>query len=200
MKNCRPLLIVIVALFLSISGSPAGDSVELQTVKGKTTAPLESADNKPVVLIFIATDCPIANGYVPEINRIYEKYSAQGVKFTLVHPEPSTSDGAALEHAAEYSLKPPVVVDRKHTLVAAANATTTPEVAVFDGSQKLIYRGRIDDRYSDYGDRKPEAKVHNLRDALDAALLGNPIPLAHVPALGCLIEPLPSPEKGPSRK
>ena len=165
MKNFRPLLIVIVTLFLSISGSPAGDAVELQTVKGKTTAPLESADNKPVVLIFIATDCPIANGYVPEINRIYEKYSAQGVKFTLVHPEPSTSDGAALEHAAEYSLKPPVVVDRKHTLVAAANA-----------------------------------KVHNLRDALDAALLGNPIPLAYVPALGCLIEPLPSPQKDPSRK
>lgn len=194
------MLFILVALGFSAGNSPAGDVVEFQTIKGKTTAPLESGDNKPVVLIFIATDCPIANGYVPEINRIYEKYSSQGVKFTLVHPEPSTSDAAALEHAAEYSLKPPVVVDRKHTLVKAARATTTPEVVVFDGSQNLLYRGRIDDRYSDYGDRKPEAKVHNLRDALDAALLGNPIPLAHVPALGCLIEPLPSPAKGTPRK
>ncbi len=174
---------------LSATVTIAGDFV-LKDIHQNEIAPLKSIDDKPVVLIFISTDCPIANGYAPEINRIYEKYSEQKVKCTLVHVDPELTNRDATKHADEFALKPAVVVDRKHELVQAAGAKTTPEAVVFDSAGKVVYRGRINDRYADYGDRRNTVKTHNLRDTLDAVLAGKEVKVKETRALGCLIEPL----------
>jgi tetratricopeptide (TPR) repeat protein len=39
-----------------------------------------------VVLIFAASDCPISNRYVPEIARLTNEFSPQGVRFWWVYP------------------------------------------------------------------------------------------------------------------
>jgi hypothetical protein len=52
----------------------------------------------------------------------------------------------------------------------------TPEVAVVGPGGALLYRGRIDDLWSDYGKRRQEPTTRDLRAALDAALAGRPTP------------------------
>lgn len=143
------------------------------------------------VMIFIATDCPIANSYAPEINRIYQDYSEKGIAIQLVYPDTELQEEDLVKHVAEYRLKLPTTIDRDHTLVKRAGVSITPEVAVFDAGGKVVYRGRIDNLYADYGERRREVTERYLRDALDAMLRGEIPSVKETPAIGCLIERLP---------
>lgn len=138
--------------------------------------------------LFVATDCPIANGYAPEIERIYRAYREKGVSFRLVFPDRDLTEEAVKQHLAEYELTAPFVIDRDRALVKRASATTTPEVVVFDRDGAVTYRGRIDNRYSDLGDRRGTVTEFYLRDALDALLAGRKPTPARTEAIGCLIE------------
>lgn len=140
------------------------------------------------VLLFVIPDCPIVNRYAPEINRIYDTYSKKGVKLTLVYTEPSLTSKDVAKHRNEYSLKPEGVLDPGFELVKMAGATITPEAAVYNAEKELVYLGRIDDRFTDYGDRRLEPTERNLRLALDAVLAGLPVEMKEAKAIGCYIE------------
>jgi len=142
---------------------------------------------KAVVLLFIARDCPVSNSYAPEIKRIIARYTPQKVAFTLVYPDPGTSLAAAKQHAKEYGYTCPLLLDPAHRLVRRAGVTVTPEAAVFAQGGRLLYRGRIDDLYLGFGQRRYAVTRHDLRDALDAALAGWPAPTRRTQAIGCFI-------------
>ncbi len=142
---------------------------------------------KAVVLLFIAHDCPISNSYAPEIKRILAHYTPEKIAFYLVYSEPGLSLSAAKQHAREYGYTCPLVLDPKHRWAQKAGATVTPEAAVFSPSRKLLYRGRIDDLYFGYGQRRFAATAHDLRDALDAVLIGKPVLKPRMQAIGCFI-------------
>ncbi len=146
-----------------------------------------AAGTKAVVLLFIARDCPVSNSYAPEIKRIIARYMTQKVAFTLVYPDPDTSLAAARRHAKDYGYICPLLLDPAHRLVRRAGATVTPEAAVFAPSGKLLYRGRIDDLYLGFGQRRFAATRHDLRDALDAVLAGRPVPVPRTQAIGCFL-------------
>jgi hypothetical protein len=76
--------------------------------------------------------------------------------------------------------------DPAHALVKFTKATITPEAAVVAGG-RVVYRGRIDDRYVDLGVERPSPTVHDLADALAAVLAGKPVPHATTQAVGCFI-------------
>ncbi len=141
-----------------------------------------------VVELFVAPDCPIVNGYAPEIERLYREYRDKGVTFLLVYPDRDLDEAKVQAHRAEYSLTLPFVIDREHARVAKAGAKTTPEAVVFDAKGTIRYRGRIDDRYSDLGDRRATVTAAYLREAIEALLAGKEPPRARTPAIGCLIE------------
>jgi len=145
------------------------------------------ADARWIVCLFTRTDCPISNSYAPEVRRIYEKFSPRGVSFYLVYPDPDESPKLIEKHLKEYSYPFPALRDPKHELVKIAEAKITPEAAVFDASGKLLYRGRIDDRYVDFGKMRAAATQKDLETALEAILSGKPAPTAGGPAIGCFI-------------
>ena len=76
--------------------------------------------------------------------------------------------------------------DPTHALVKFVGATVTPEAAVYAGG-RVVYRGRIDDRYVDLGVERPAPTRHDLADALTASLAGKPAPHATTQAVGCFI-------------
>src|SRR5262249_10826420 len=80
-----------------------------------------------VVLLFTRTDCPISNRYAPEIERLYRKYSPQGVEFRLVYPERDLSKEAMEGHRREFGFPMPGLLDPEHVYVARGHARTTPE-------------------------------------------------------------------------
>ena len=65
----------------------------------------------------------------------------------------------------------------------------TPEVAVFSGNRELIYHGRIDNWYEDFGRARPQPTTHELDEAIHAAVEGGPAP-ASVGGVGCYISDL----------
>ena len=121
------------------------------------------------VLIFVSTDCPISNRYAPEIKRLHDEFTPRGVRFRLVYPNPLDSDADISKHLEEYGYPHIAQRDRDHTLVKMAGATITPEAAVFDARERLVYRGRIDDRFVELGRERPAATQSDLRTCADGA-------------------------------
>ena len=189
MKSCFFVLSVLAAAHVSLlqSGEKVSPPLTFKTLKGKEVTPLKSENGKPSVVIFITNDCPIANGYAPELNRIATEYVKKDVKVTLVHVDPDLTAANAVQHADDYGLKANIVLDPTQKLVAATGATITPEAVVYSATGKQVYRGRINNQYSDLGDRRNTVSDHTLRNALEAALAGKSVARKDVPAIGCFI-------------
>ena len=156
------------------------------------------AERPVTVLVFLFPDCPVANRFAPEINAIYDDYGEKGVAFYRVYAGTHISAEAVETHTREYSHQFPAVLDPDLDLVRLTGARVTPEAVVIDAEGEQHYRGRINNRYVDFGQYRPEATVHDLRDALDAVLAGEPVAEPVTKAVGCFL-PVP-PEAEPSRE
>ncbi len=137
------------------------------------------------VLLFVRTDCPITNRYAPELQRISAEFKDRGVEFWLVYPDASETAQHIDEQMKEYHFPGTPLRDPRHELVKRAHATVAPEAAVFDGSGRLLYHGRIDDRWVDIGKSRPVAQTHDLEDAIAAVLAGKPVAQPETRAVGC---------------
>jgi hypothetical protein len=78
------------------------------------------------------------------------------------------------------------VADPNRELTNRAKASVTPQAAVF-ADDELVYSGRIDDRYLDFGKYRNQPLHRELRDALDAVLAGSAPRTASAKAVGCAI-------------
>src|SRR4051812_38695473 len=84
------ILIALVAVFLQV-----------RTLDGAVVRPLEPA-GAANVLLFVGTDCPISNGYAPEIQRVCAAAAARGVRCLLVYEDAGLTVEAARAHLAAY--------------------------------------------------------------------------------------------------
>ncbi|NNE90954.1 MAG: redoxin domain-containing protein [Verrucomicrobiales bacterium] len=182
--------LILSSFLLPVFGFAGEKTPEFTTLSGKKIAPLSHADDTVAVVIFITVDCPVANAYAPEINRLHQAFADKPVRITLVHVDPDLSAEDAKKHASDYRLEAPVIIDRKHRLVAITEARYTPEAAVYDAKGERVYLGRINNLYSGFGDRRRVVTEHNLRDAITAALAGKPVTKPKVEPVGCYIPDL----------
>jgi thiol-disulfide isomerase/thioredoxin len=140
------------------------------------------------VYVFTTTDCPISNRYAPEINRLALKFKDQA-KFVLVYPVPTDSPEMIRDHQKKFGYALESTRDTAQALVKKAGATVTPEVAIMKGNQ-LLYRGRIDDRYVDFGKERPAPTKRDLEDALTAIVAGKSVASRETRAIGCILSDL----------
>lgn len=188
-------LLIFLLLVVSCPSVPAVPSksapvIQVKDLNGALVRPFDSKGRKATVLFFIAHDCPISNGYAPEISRTCREYGARNVALYVVYVEPSLSVAAARAHARAYGYAlSAALLDPKHRLVKHAGATITPEAAIFSPDGRLRYRGRIDDRYPSLGQRREVVTTHDLRASLEAVLAGKPVPVQTTTAVGCFIPP-----------
>lgn len=139
------------------------------------------------VLIFTTVDCPIANGYAPQINQIVKDYTDKHVAFFLVHVDSDVTTKDAREHAKDYGYTCPVILDPEHKIVNFVGATMTPEACVFTREGKLAYLGRINDWYAGLGKKRFNVRNEDLRNALDAVLAGREVATPRTKVIGCNI-------------
>ena len=161
--------------------------LNLVDIGGSTHRPFDDSQVRAVVLVFVVTDCPIANSYMPEFNRLHADYEQRGVRLFLIQVDPELSVENAREHARLYELRPPVVLDARHDWVRKVGATITPEAAVLSPTGEVLYLGRIDNRYAGLGKRRDQVTSHDLRDSLDSILAGRPVSQPRIAAVGCNI-------------
>ncbi|HEX8766520.1 MAG TPA: redoxin family protein [Candidatus Acidoferrum sp.] len=177
-------LLIAGAVLLAFPLALAAQKTALH-IDGSPADPFQEAAGKPVVLIFVRTDCPISNRYAPLLQRISGQYAGKA-GFWLVYLGKTASAEKIRQHESEYGYKLPALRDPQHALVTQAQAQVTPEAAVFDAHHRLIYHGRIDNWYEDLGRARPAATTHELEEAIQAALHGT-APPAHTPGVGCYI-------------
>jgi hypothetical protein len=142
------------------------------------------------VAVFARSDCPISNRFAPEIRRLYETYQPRGVDFYLVYVDPAEEPQTIRRHLKEFNYPCQGLRDPKHQLVSLCKATITPEAAVFDRDRKIAYVGRINDLYTELGSARPKPTTHELADAIDSTIAGEPPKVPRMKAVGCPIADL----------
>ena len=169
------------------SASAQALSFRLTDSNGTVHTERELARTHGAVFIFIMPDCPVSQGYVPEMNRIADGYAARGIAFFAVQADVTASLATVRAHVAEFGYHFPVLLDPRQQLVRRTGATTTPEAIVITSAGSVLYQGRIDNRIASLGVTRPQATEFDLRNALDAVLAGRPIVHPRTTAYGCLI-------------
>ena len=184
---------MLLYLFVAVSeGSlaAAGQGVlQLRDTRGVLHRPLNVKGARATVLIFITHDCPISNRYAAEINRIHTAYASRKIAFYMIYTDADLTAAQARQHAKDFGYHSVALLDRTHLLVKKVRATVTPEAFVLSPAGKVLYRGRIDDTYVDYGKSRLKPKKRDLRDALDAIVNGKPVPNPVTKSIGCFITP-----------
>jgi peroxiredoxin len=190
------LMIVAAAAVVTAAEAPLGQigPFELADVDGRGATLDDWKNQKAALIFFLGAECPVSNGYAPSMQRLAEKYAPRGVVSWGVHCDSTLSAEAAAEHAKEYALKFRVLLDPAQTLAGSAGVRVTPEAVVVSPAGKVLYRGRIDDRYSSDGKRRDVPRVYDLEAALEAVLNGEVPKVSQTVSFGC---PLPKLKAGP---
>jgi hypothetical protein len=153
--------------------------------KSRTFFSETNAAAKALVFIFILPDCPICNSYAPELKRLRSAFPE--IEFHLVYADPDIAATEARQHSKDYDFGFPGLLDPMHQLMRKSGATRVPEAAVFSPEGKLLYRGRIDDRYIDFGKKRDSPRQRDLQDALRSILKNKPARWPDKPPIGCYI-------------
>ncbi|HEV2970568.1 MAG TPA: redoxin domain-containing protein [Pirellulales bacterium] len=153
---------------------------------GETRALAEYGDKRAVVLVFVSTECPIANEYLPIVDQLAKKYADQSVQFLAIYSSPSDDAAKIAAHVKQFEIKIPALYDQDQQILRAAGAERTAEALVLDARRVVRYRGRIDDRFG-YNYHRDSATQNDLEAALDELLAHREISTATTPVQGCLI-------------
>jgi hypothetical protein len=138
------------------------------------------------VLVFTDTSCPIAQRYLPVLEKLNAEWKPRGVALIAVNASTGDSIGAMAAQSVRFGCTFPFVKDFDGVCARALGVTHTPGAVVLDAERKLRYRGRIDDQFRPGGAR-PEPSRADLREAILAVLDGKPIEKAETPIDGCPI-------------
>jgi len=160
---------------------------QLRDTQGVAHTQAEFAGHRAVVLFFTTTDCPIANSYVPELNRIHDAYASRGVLFFAVQTDLTIPLADVAKYASDFHYAYPLLLDPNQLLVRFTGASITPQVAILAPDGKLLYLGRVDDRVADFGKQRPAPTIKDLRVSLDAVLAGKVVPHVTTKSIGCAI-------------
>ncbi len=163
---------------------------DLPGVEGTKTSLASFQGKKGLVVIFMCNHCPYVKHVAPELARLSKEYMGKGIGFvginsndTDAYPDDNFENMVLEAESQGYEF--PYLLDEDQSVAKTYRAACTPDIFVFDGEQKLVYRGQLDD--SRPKNDKP-LNGSDLRLALDAILEGRPVADAQKPSIGCNIK------------
>jgi len=161
----------------------------LPGVDGRMHGTDDYADTPVLVVIFSCNHCPYVQAWEDRMIAIQRDYLDRGVQFLVInsndptqYPEDSFEEMQKRARLKGYPF--PYLFDETQEVARAYGAERTPEVFVFDRDRRLRYHGAIDDNYED----PSRVRAHYLRDALDALLAGEPVPVEDTRPVGCTVK------------
>ncbi len=169
-----------------------GDSApdfNLNGVDGRTYSLQTFAESPVLVIVFSCVHCPYVINSEARMIRFHADTKGRGVAFVAINSNAESTyadDGFAgmQDRARERGFEFPFLHDESQQISLAYGALKTPHYFVFDAERKLRYTGRMDDRPRHPG----EETTHELRDAVESLLAGNPIETPLTNPIGCNIK------------
>ena len=159
------------------------DDFKLPDADGKEHSLKSLAGSKGVVVIFIATKCPVSNAYNERMEKLAQEYKAKGVNFIGINSNNTEPASEVKSHASEKGLTFTILKDDGNKIADRLGATRTPEAYVLDANMKLVYHGRIDNSQKLEG-----ITSEDLRDAVNEMLAGKAVTKTGGAAFGCTIK------------
>jgi len=177
-------------------GDPAPD-FSLPGIDGQTHRLAEYRDGKMLMIFFTSNHCPTSHGVAARLKQFLADFRNRGLTFVAINP--NHPDGLSIDelgyskyddsfedmkkYAADEGFDFPYLYDGETQAVARAyGCLATPHVFLFDSDRKLRYQGRFDD--SQYAD-PATVKSPDARNAVEALLAGQPVPVAVTKPHGC---------------
>ncbi len=160
------------------------------TVSDKLIAQNDIQGSAATVVLFLCNHCPYVVHINEELVRLANDYSPKGIAFVAISSNDAVKypqDGPDLmkTHAQSVGYPFPYLYDETQEVARAFDAACTPDIFVFDGENRLVYRGQLDDSRPNSG--KP-VTGKELRAALEAILNGMTIPHPQRASAGCNIK------------
>ena len=191
----KKILIPIMGLTFLLAGEleigstmPLKD-LELADISGKNITLATAKGDAGTLVVFSCNTCPWVIRWEDRYVSLANTYAQKGIGMIAVNSNAARFGGEdsleeMLEHAKNNGYNFPYAQDPESELASAFGATKTPHIYLFNGDDKLVYRGAIDDN------AKNAKKVDEpfLANAIDALLAGNPINPQTTKALGCSIK------------
>jgi peroxiredoxin len=174
---------LLIASLLQASDKKTVENFTLSDVNGTQHSLSDYRPSKAIVLMFIATRCPVSNAYNDRMVKLSEEYSARGISFIGINSNKQENAEEIRQHAKEHGFAFPILKDWNNVIADRLGASVTPEIFVLNSKFQVLYHGRIDDSRREAG-----VQSNDLRNALDAVLAGKEIPLTETKAFGCTIK------------
>lgn len=159
----------------------SADGGEMSLGKAKT--------DKGLLVMFSCNTCPYVIKSQQRTKEVMKFAAEKGVGMVILNSNSAKRDDddsfeAMSTYAKEQGYSVSYLVDDNNRLADAFGATRTPEVFLFDGKGKLVYKGAMEDNPSD-----PAASTKMyLKEAIEKMLSGKKIDPNTTKSIGCTIK------------
>jgi peroxiredoxin len=171
-------------------GTKAPDFQLPEVSSGEQISLHNFSDKKALLVMFICRHCPFIKHIQGQLSSLGKDYSGSGLAMVAIssndaekYPDDSPESLSSMSRHLGFSF--PLLYDETQAVAQAFTAACTPDFFLFDRNCQLVYRGQLDD--SRPGNGRP-ITGSDLRNAIDAALLGKSVSADQKPSIGCNIK------------
>jgi thiol-disulfide isomerase/thioredoxin len=154
-----------------------------------------AAGTKGLLVMFICVHCPYVKHVEEELARIGKDYQGKigiaAISSNDVVTYPQDAPEEMKKQAERLGFSFPYLYDEMQEVAREYDAACTPDLFLFDGEMKLVYRGQLDDsrpRRPSGGGNDVPVTGKDLRAAMDAVIAGKRPETNQKFSVGCNIK------------
>ena len=147
-------------------------------------------EGKGFLFAFICNHCPFVIHLKNHFPTLFNQWNKEGLKVYAISANdavkyPDDSPHKMALDAEEFNFEFPYLFDETQEIAKLYGAVCTPDFFLYDGNQKLYYRGQYDSSRPGIGE---EPTGNDLINAVSLLLSGKNSPSDQRPSLGCNIK------------
>lgn len=159
---------------------------------GRTVSSADFTGAPALLVAFICRHCPFVTHIRTGFAQFAREYRDRGLSIVAINSNdiaafPEDSPDGMREEAAAAGYTFPYLFDETQAVAKAFLAACTPDLFLFDRSQRLVYRGQFDSSRPRMAN-PPPVTGDDIRAAADAVLAGRPVSAVQRSSVGCNIK------------
>jgi len=165
---------------------------QLPDFDGRLVSPDDYRHAPALLVAFICRHCPFVTHIREGFAAFVREYQPRGLAVLAINSNdieefPEDGPQGMKEEAASAGYTFPYLFDESQAVAKAFRAACTPDLYLFDGERKLVYRGRFDESRPRMNPPMP-VTGRDIRAAVDALLEGRSIAEEQKNSVGCNIK------------
>ena len=162
---------------------------KMKSVDGSFYSLNDLKTEEGILVIFTCNTCPFVVMWEDRYKMLEEYCKKNNIGMAYINSNYKRRNSvdsykSMIEHSKNMNYNYEYLVDNKSKLANTFNAKTTPHIFLFDETNKLIYKGSIDNNYKD----RSNVTEFYLKDAMDQMLKNEKIERNTTKAVGCSIK------------